>query len=91
MFVLASLRCLTPSYKLLNREALPEEAELERSEGTVDCPLYSRSKTLTSESPAQVTRVRSFECGINLTEKMFALWPVDTVVVRANGEVDDSG
>lgn len=38
------------------------------------------SKIRISESPAAVTRVRSFECGINLTEKILARWPVETVV-----------
>jgi hypothetical protein len=46
----------------------------------VAAPLYSRSKTRTSESPAQVTTVRSLEWGMNLTEKMFAWCPVLTLV-----------
>lgn len=52
---------------------------------------YSTSKTLTSESPAQERRVWSLEWGINLTEKIFAVWPVFIEVVRANGDVDESG
>ena len=53
-------------------------------------PLYSMSKTLTSASPAAVTKVRSLDCGMNLTQKILAMWPVATVVVRENGEVDVS-
>lgn len=53
--------------------------------------LCSISKTRTSQSPAQVTSVASFECGINLTENMFAVWPVATVVEKANLEVEYSG
>ena len=83
-FVFPSLRYLTPSWTLLNCGALPEEAKFDRSDGIDDRPLYSRSKTLTSASPAHVTSVRSFEWGINFTENIFAEWPVDTVVVRAN-------
>ena len=83
-FVFPSLRYLTPSWTLLNWGALPEEAKFDRSDGIDDRPLYSRSKTLTSASPAHVTSVRSFEWGINFTENIFAEWPVDTVVVRAN-------
>ena len=56
-----------------------------------DLPLYSISKTRTSASPAAVTRVRSLECGMNLTENMLAVWPVATVVVRANGATVESG
>ena len=65
--------------------------ELEPAESIVERQLYSISKTLTSASPAHVTSVRSFECGINLTEKILALWPVATVVVRENGKLEDSG
>ena len=49
------------------------------------------SKMRTSESPAQVTSVRSPECGMNLTEKMLAEWPVEMDVLSAKGAVDDSG
>ena len=58
---------------------------------STDLPLYSISKTRTSASPAAVMRVRSLECGINFTENMLAVWPVATVVVRANGATDESG
>ena len=54
-------------------------------------PLCSISNTRTSKSPAAVTRVRSLECGMNFTEKIFAVWPVATVVVREKGVVDDPG
>lgn len=37
---------------------------------------YSMSNMRTWVSPAAVTRVRSEEWGINLTEKMFCVWPV---------------
>ncbi len=67
------------------------DAELEASEGKVDRPEYSMSNTLTCPSPAHVTRVRSFECGMNLTENMLAVWPVATVVVSTKGIVDESG
>lgn len=52
---------------------------------------YSISKTRTCESPAQVTSVRSLECGMNLTEKIFAMCPVAMVVFRENGAVEESG
>lgn len=53
--------------------------------------LCSISNTRTSQSPAQVTSVASFECGMNLTENIFALWPVATVVENANRDANDSG
>lgn len=53
--------------------------------------LCSISNTRTSQSPAQVTSVASFECGMNLTENMFAVCPVATVVEKANCDVEDSG
>jgi hypothetical protein len=37
------------------------------------------------------TTVRSFEYGMNLTEKMLVRWPVRIDVVRLNWDVDDSG
>jgi hypothetical protein len=49
------------------------------------------SKTLTWQSPAQEIMVRSLECGINFTEKIFAVWPVMSEVFRVNGTVDESG
>ena len=49
------------------------------------------SKTLTSESPAQVTTVPSLECGINFTENMLAEWPVSTPVFSVNGLADSAG
>ena len=64
---------------------------MEDAEGIVEQPVYSMSKTLTSASPAHVTSVRSAECGMNLTENMLAVWPVETAAVRAKGVVDDSG
>lgn len=57
----------------------------------MDRPQYSMSKTLTCPSPAHVTRILSFECGINLTENMLAVWPVATVVASTKGTVDESG
>jgi len=89
--VLPSFKYFTPLKRLLKRSPRLVDAIPERSEGRDDRPLYSMSNTLTSASPAHVTRVRSLEWGINLTEKIFCVWPVETVVVRANCEHDDSG
>jgi len=86
-----SLRYRTPLYNLSSPRRRPLEAILDADDGMVEQPEYSMSKTLTSASPAQVTSVRSSEWGMNFTEKIFAVWPVETVVVRANGEVDESG
>lgn len=59
--------------------------------GMVDRLEYSRSKTRTWQSPAQVTSVLSLEPGINLTENIFSVWPVKTVVLSANRATEDSG
>ena len=59
--------------------------------GTVDRLECSRSKTRTWQSPAHVTSVLSLEPGINLTENMFSVWPVKTVVFSANCAAEDSG
>lgn len=64
---------------------------MEAEEACLADPECSMSKMRTSWSPAAVMRVRSFECGMNLTEKILAEWPVATVVVRANCEVESSG
>lgn len=83
------LKYCTPLYMLWTRR--PAVAELEDPDGIVERPLFSISKTRTSASPAQVTIVLSLEWGMNLTEKIFAEWPVETVVLRRNWAVDESG
>ena len=45
---------------------------------------YSTSNTLIWESPAALMIVRSDENGINLTEKIFPLWPVSIWVFNEN-------
>ena len=57
---------------LLKRRAVATFGEAEEVDGMVERPLDSKSNTRTSESPAHVTTVRSSECGMNLTENMFA-------------------
>lgn len=60
-------------------------------EGMADRLECSRSKTRTWQSPAHVTSVLSLEPGINLTENIFSVWPVKTVVLSANCATKDSG
>lgn len=52
-----------------------------------DVGAYSMSKMRTSESPAADMSVRSPEWGMNLTEKIFSVWPVSIRVFRANSGV----
>lgn len=89
--VLPSLRYRVPLKNSLKRRLRVEAANAEVAASFLLPVEYSISKTRTCESPAHVTRVPSFECGINLTEKMLALWPVKTVVLSANGASEESG
>jgi hypothetical protein len=90
-FVFRSLRYCVPVKKVVIRLLLELESSAAGTPAALLRDEYSTSKTRTSESPAHVTKVWSFEWGMNFTEKMFALWPVAIVVLRAKGTVDESG
>jgi len=79
-----SLRYLTPSKTLFRPLLLPAAAIVEAVEAALACPECSRSKILTSPSPAAVITVLSWLCGMNLTEKMFCVCPVATVQASWN-------
>ncbi len=76
---------------LLKPRCLLVDAMFAADDGELDCVDVSMSNTLTSWSPAADTNVRSLEWGMNLTENMFCVWPVDIVVANLNCEVDPSG
>jgi hypothetical protein len=63
-----------PPPRPCDRDLLPEPR--------AECPECSISKTRTSS--VADTIVRSFEYGINFTEKMLERWPVRIDVVRLN-------
>jgi hypothetical protein len=71
--VFPSFRNLALLKKLLNLLLLVLAEKLESAEALPDGPPLSMSKILTCESPAAVITVLSFECGMNLTEKMFCV------------------
>jgi hypothetical protein len=83
---------VSPSVSVTPSLAMPTErlAVLDLlPEPRAECPLCSMSKMRTWS--VADTIVRSFEYGINLTEKMLLRWPVIMDVVRLNCDVDDSG
>ena len=91
VLVSPKLKYLTPLYRLPKFFGLLDDVGLFVLEARAFWLECSISNTLTSLSPAHVTKVASFEWGMNLTEKIFSVWPVDRVVVRANCDTEDSG
>jgi hypothetical protein len=61
----------TPLNTLFLPLLLPSAAMCDAVEAALEFPACSRSKILTSPSPAAVITVLSWLCGMNLTEKMF--------------------